>query len=142
MALLRVCALQSTAYAQVSGGISASSALLPCTSMDSQVSGRKRISRVLHVPRGMYPICVWDDAVTRDIAGGTTAWRNMDEENDARKVTVKKRVIPAVEPTVEDLQRYVHVIGPGFLGTASGFNEQGRYLMQSSGCNPLGPAAK
>ena len=93
--------------------------------MDSQVSGRKRISRVLHVPRGMYPICVWDDAVTRDIAGGTTAWRNMDEENDARKVTVKKLVIPAVEPTVKDLQRYVHVIGPGFLVQLRGSTNRG-----------------
>lgn len=84
----------------------------------------------------------WGDAVASSRRGATLAGRNMDGENDIRKLTVNYLLIFAIEPSEEDLQRYVHVMWPGFLGTSSGFNEHGRYIMENAGCNPPGAAAK
>ena len=73
-----------------------------------------------------------------DVAGGTIAGRNMDGENDIRKLTVNMLLIHAVEPTEPALQKYVHVLWPGFVGASSGFNENGLYLMENAGCSPPG----
>eukprot|EP00928_Gymnodinium_smaydae_P045099 TRINITY_DN30105_c0_g1_i1.p1 TRINITY_DN30105_c0_g1~~TRINITY_DN30105_c0_g1_i1.p1 ORF type:complete len:603 (-),score=73.85 TRINITY_DN30105_c0_g1_i1:157-1965(-) len=84
----------------------------------------------------------WGDAVARELTDGTIAGRNMDGENDVRKLTVNGLIIHAVEPTEDGLQRYAHVMWPGFISTSSGFDERGRYLMENAGCNPPGPPAK
>jgi hypothetical protein len=56
--------------------------------------------------------------------GATIAGRNMDGENDFRKSTVLQLVLFAIEPP-PPLLRYVHVMWPGMVGTASGLNEAG-----------------
>lgn len=84
----------------------------------------------------------WGGAVSADLNGGTIAGRNMDGENDIRKLTVNNIVIHAIEPTEDDLHRYVHIMWPGFLGASSGFNQCGRYLMENAGCNRPGKVAQ
>ena len=66
----------------------------------------------------------------------TLAGRNMDGENDLRKVTVRSLVLFAEEPTEPDQLRVAHVMWPGFVGASSGFNERGQYLMENAGCSP------
>ena len=68
--------------------------------------------------------------------GGTITGRNMDGENDVRKVTVSSLVLFADEPADPDERRVVHAMWPGFLGASSGFNEDGVYLMENAGCSP------
>ena len=80
----------------------------------------------------------WGDA-TPD--GETIAGRNMDGENDIRKLTVNNLVLHVIEPAETQLRRFVHVMWPGFLGVSSGVNDRGRYLMENAGCNPPGAAA-
>ena len=73
--------------------------------------------------------------------GRTVAGRNMDGENDIRKLTVNALVLYALEPAEDDQQRVVHVMWPGFLGMSSGFNAAGKYLMEDAGCSPPGAPA-
>eukprot|EP00239_Pterosperma_sp_CCMP1384_P008903 CAMPEP_0197866158 /NCGR_PEP_ID=MMETSP1438-20131217/44063_1 /TAXON_ID=1461541 /ORGANISM="Pterosperma sp., Strain CCMP1384" /LENGTH=477 /DNA_ID=CAMNT_0043484705 /DNA_START=1151 /DNA_END=2581 /DNA_ORIENTATION=- len=81
----------------------------------------------------------WGDAVSQEeLRGGTIAGRNMDGENDLRKLTVNNFVIFVEKPSEDGLQPIVHFMWPGFLTVSSGFNAQGRYLMENSGCNPPG----
>ena len=61
-----------------------------------------------------------------NLTGRTVAGRNMDGENDIRKLTVNALVLYALEPAEDDQQRVVHVMWPGFLGMSSGFNAAGR----------------
>ena len=70
---------------------------------------------------------------------GTICARNMDGENDLRKLTVRSLTIFAEEPSLSEREsqlRVAHVMWPGFVGASSGFNERGTYLMENSGCNP------
>ena len=60
--------------------------------------------------------------------GRTVTGRNMDGENDIRKLTVNALVLYALEPAEADQQRVVHVMWPGFFGMSSGFNAAGRAL--------------
>jgi hypothetical protein len=66
---------------------------------------------------------------------GTIAGRNMDGENDVRKVTVSSLVLFADDP-LPPAKRLVHAMWPGFLGASSAFNEDGVYLMENAGCSP------
>ena len=68
------------------------------------------------------------------VDGGTIAGRNMDGEIDFRKVTVTHLLVFAVDPGAAAGRRYVSIMGPGFIGTYSGFNEDGLYMMANAGC--------
>jgi hypothetical protein len=74
-----------------------------------------------------------------DVDGGMIAGRNMDGECDLRRVTVSHFVIFAVEPSEKAAQRYVSLMWPGFVGTLSGLNEAGFYLMENAGLTGPGP---
>ena len=77
----------------------------------------------------------WGDRTKgSDVDGGTIAGRNMDGEIDVRKVTVTHLVIFAVDPGAAAGRRFASVMWPGFLGTYSGVNEDGLYLMANAGC--------
>ncbi|KAH8096248.1 hypothetical protein JL720_3608 [Aureococcus anophagefferens] len=69
-----------------------------------------------------------------DLTGGegTIAGRNMDGENDVRKVTVRSLVLFADAGA----KKVVHAMWPGFVGASSAFNEDGTYLMENAGCSP------
>lgn len=81
----------------------------------------------------------WGDATKKT---GSITGRNMDGENDVRKLTVNLFLIHAINPSEKELSRYVHVMWPGFLAASSGFNENGFYTMENAGCNPPGIAGK
>ena len=78
---------------------------------------------------------VWWGARTAgsDVDGGTIAGRNMDGEIDLRKVTVSHLLIFAVDAGAP-ARRYVSVMWPGYIGSYSGFNEAGTYMMANAGC--------
>jgi hypothetical protein len=61
----------------------------------------------------------------------------MDGENDFRKVTVSHFLAHAVQPS-DGSFRYVHFMWPGFIGTASGVNEMGIYVMMNDGSSRPG----
>ena len=78
---------------------------------------------------------LWGDRTKgSDVDGGTIAGRNMDGEIDVRTVTVTHLVIFAVDPGAAAGRRFASVMWPGFLGTYSGVNEDGLYLMANAGC--------
>lgn len=73
--------------------------------------------------------------------GGIIAGRNMDGENDFRKITVSHFTAFAVTPT--EGERFVHFMWPGFVTVQSGTNEKGLYVMMNDGqVNPKAPAAR
>lgn len=74
-----------------------------------------------------------------DIKGGLIAARNMDGECDVRKVTVSHFLIFAVDPSESEHKRWVSTMWPGFVGTISGFNEDGLYSMENAGGTGAGP---
>jgi len=87
------------------------------------------------------PMCsnavVWGDLTENDeLAGGVIHGKNMDGENDLRKVTVNTLLIVATEP--EDGMQVAGVDWPGFYGTYNGMNEEGLILAthSSTGANP------
>ena len=74
--------------------------------------------------------------------GGLIAGRNMDGENDFRKVTVEYFVAHAVTDSVTGAQ-LVHFMWPGFVVAASGVSSKGLYVMMNDGrSNPEGRAAR
>lgn len=81
----------------------------------------------------------WGDATHND---GIITGRNMDGENDIRKLTVNHFLVHAINPSETSLNRYVHIMWPGFLTTSSGFSENGFYAMENAGCNPPGSPGK
>lgn len=93
----------------------------------------------------------WGEAT---VDGGTIIGRNMDGECDLRKVTVSHLLLVAVEPTAAGIElskegpaletrgdtqrrrrpaRFVCVMWPGCVGTCSGFNEHGLWVMNNAG---------
>eukprot|EP00192_Tetraselmis_astigmatica_P013101 CAMPEP_0117650134 /NCGR_PEP_ID=MMETSP0804-20121206/1376_1 /TAXON_ID=1074897 /ORGANISM="Tetraselmis astigmatica, Strain CCMP880" /LENGTH=327 /DNA_ID=CAMNT_0005455983 /DNA_START=202 /DNA_END=1185 /DNA_ORIENTATION=- len=83
---------------------------------------------------GAFPIVAWHFST-----GGTVAGRNMDGENDVRKLTVNLLLLHAVAPAEPGLLTHAHLLWPGFLGASSGLNEKGLYVMENAGCSPAGP---
>jgi hypothetical protein len=96
------------------------------------------------------------DTAGTDVDGGTVVGRNMDGENDVRRLTVSHLLLHAVAPApvldggghgnsssssssssssakATPLSRYVHAFWPGFLGAASGLNERGIHCMMNDG---------
>jgi len=80
---------------------------------------------------------VWGDLTQNDeLAGAVIHGKNMDGENDLRKVTVNTLLIVATEP--EEGMRLVGVDWPGFYGTYNAMNEAGLILAthSSTGADP------
>jgi len=70
----------------------------------------------------------WDYPYLGEIISG----RNMDGETDIRKVTVSHFLIFAVDPG-SPKYKFISFMWPGFIGTSSGFNETGLYIMENAG---------
>jgi hypothetical protein len=68
---------------------------------------------------------------TPGVHGNTIAARNMDGELDFRRVTVTNFLIFAIHPSSG--KRFVSMMWPGFIGTLSGVNEDGQYIMMNYG---------
>ncbi|WP_292517183.1 hypothetical protein [Methanoculleus sp.] len=66
-----------------------------------------------------------------ELAGGVIHGKNMDGENDLRKVTVNSLLIIATDPG-PGAKRTVGVDWPGFIGTFNGMNEDGLVLVPHS----------
>eukprot|EP01125_Pyxidicula_operculata_P016838 TRINITY_DN5833_c0_g1_i3.p1 TRINITY_DN5833_c0_g1~~TRINITY_DN5833_c0_g1_i3.p1 ORF type:complete len:475 (+),score=63.46 TRINITY_DN5833_c0_g1_i3:292-1716(+) len=64
----------------------------------------------------------------------TILGRNMDGELDVRKVTVTHLTVFLIDRISEDKKsnKIVSVMWPGFVGTYSGFNETGIYVMKNA----------
>jgi len=60
--------------------------------------------------------------------------KNMDGENDYRKITVNDLLIVAVEPesASTDIQRFIGINWPGFIGADMGMNESGLVMAPHS----------
>jgi len=87
------------------------------------------------------PLCsnavVWGSLTeNEELAGGVIHGKNMDGENDLRKVTVNTLLIVATDP--EDGMRIAGVDWPGFYGTYNAMNEEGLILAthSSTGADP------
>ncbi|WP_214084312.1 hypothetical protein [Methanoculleus sp.] len=76
----------------------------------------------------------WGNLTQNDeLAGGVIHGKNMDGENDLRKVTVNALLIVATEP--EEGSGKMRVVGidwPGFYGTYNAMNEEGLILVTHS----------
>ena len=73
-------------------------------------------------------VVVWGD-IRKGKDTGVIHGKNMDGENDLRKVTVNSLLIVAVEPSRKGIRKVVSVDWPGFLGRANGMNEDGLTLL-------------
>ena len=73
---------------------------------------------------------VWGNITKNpELNGGIIHGKNMDGENDLRKVTVNSLLIIAIEPEKgSGEKRVVSVDWPGFIGTFNPMNEDGIYL--------------
>lgn len=76
---------------------------------------------------------VWGDRTDNtELARGLIHGKNMDGENDLRKITVNDLLIVAVDPSEAGLQRAVAINWPGFIGMDMGMNESGLILAPHS----------
>ena len=76
---------------------------------------------------------VWGDRTDNSELGrGLIHGKNMDGENDLRKITVNDLLIVAVDPSESGLKRAVAVNWPGFIGMDMGMNESGLILASHS----------
>jgi len=74
----------------------------------------------------------WGNLTENDeLAGGLIHGKNMDGENDRRKVTVNSLLVIATDPG-PGAKRTVGIDWPGFIGTFSGMNEDGLVLVPHS----------
>ncbi len=74
----------------------------------------------------------WGNLTQNDeLAGGVIHGKNMDGENDLRKITVNSLLIIATDPGPSGM-RTVGVDWPGFIGTFNGMNEAGLVLVPHS----------
>jgi hypothetical protein len=90
-----------------------------------------------HYPDVLPPLCssavVWGDRTDNpELGRGLIHGKNMDGENDLRKVTVNDLLIVAVEPSEPGLKRAVTINWPGFIGMDMGMNEAGLILAPHS----------
>ena len=78
-------------------------------------------------------LVVWGDRTDNSELGrGLIHGKNMDGENDLRKITVNDLLIVAVDPSESGLKRAVAVNWPGFIGMDMGMNESGLILAPHS----------
>ena len=76
---------------------------------------------------------VWGDRTDNpELNRGLIHGKNMDGENDLRKVTVNHLLIMAVDPSESGLKRAVAINWPGFIGMDMGMNESGLILAPHS----------
>ncbi len=77
---------------------------------------------------------VWGNLTQNpELSGGVIHGKNMDGENDLRKVTVNTLLIVATEPEEgSDSMRLVGIDWPGFYGTYNAMNEEGLILATHS----------
>ena len=73
-----------------------------------------------------------DKTANAELNRGLIHGKNMDGENDFRKITVNDLLIVAVEPESSDIQRFVGINWPGFIGADMGMNESGLMLAPHS----------
>jgi hypothetical protein len=83
------------------------------------------------------PLCssavFWGDRTdNQELGRGLIHGKNMDGENDLRKITVNDLLIMAVEPSEVGLKRAVAINWPGFIGMDMGMNESGLILAPHS----------
>ena len=75
----------------------------------------------------------WGDKTENsELNGGLIHGKNMDGENDYRKITVNDLLIVAVEPPSSETRRFVGINWPGFIGADMGMNESGLVLAPHS----------
>ena len=69
-----------------------------------------------------------------ELNGGLIHAKNMDGENDCRKITVNDLLIVAVEPepASSDTQQFIGINWPGFIGADMGMNESGLIMAPHS----------
>ena len=81
----------------------------------------------------------WGDA---SATGRLIAGRNMDGENDFRRVTVSHFIAFSVTPD-NGASPFVHFMWPGFVAVASGVSTRGLWVMMNDGqSDPNGPLAR
>jgi len=75
----------------------------------------------------------WGDKTENtELNRGLIHGKNMDGENDYRKITVNNLLIVAVEPRTSSTRRFVGINWPGFIGADMGMNESGLILAPHS----------
>lgn len=76
---------------------------------------------------------VWGDRTDNaELGRGLIHGKNMEGENDLRKITVNDLLITAVDPAEAGLKRAVAIGWPGFIGMDHGMNESGLILAPHS----------
>jgi len=90
-----------------------------------------------HVADVAAPSCssavVWGDRTDNpELRRGLIHGKNMDGENDLRKITVNHLLIVAVDPSESGLKRAVAINWPGFIGMDMGMNDSGLILAPHS----------
>jgi hypothetical protein len=76
---------------------------------------------------------VWGDRTDNpELRRGLIHGKNMEGENDLRKITVNDLLITAVDPAEAGLMRAVAVGWPGFIGMDHGMNQSGLILAPHS----------
>ena len=76
---------------------------------------------------------LWGDKTANtELNRGLIHGKNMDGENDYRKITVNDLLIVAVEPESSGTKRFVGINWPGFIGADMGMNESGLVLAPHS----------
>lgn len=76
---------------------------------------------------------LWGDLTANtELNRGLIHGKNMDGENDYRKITVNDLLIVAVEPESSSTQRIIGINWPGFIGADMGMNESGLVLAPHS----------
>ncbi|MBC8417382.1 MAG: hypothetical protein H8E10_02160 [Desulfobacterales bacterium] len=73
-----------------------------------------------------------DKTANTELNSGLIHGKNMDGENDYRKITVNDLLIVAVESQSSSTQRFVGINWPGFIGADMGMNESGLVLAPHS----------
>ena len=75
----------------------------------------------------------WGDMTANtELNGGLIHGKNMDGENDFRKITVNDLLIVAVQPHSTSTQRFIGINWPGFIGADMGMNASGLILAPHS----------
>jgi len=78
-------------------------------------------------------VVLWGDKTANlELNRGLIHGKNMDGENDYRKITVNDLLIVAVEPESSSSKRFIGINWPGFIGADMGMNESGLVLAPHS----------
>jgi len=73
-----------------------------------------------------------DKTANTELNNGLIHGKNMDGENDYRKITVNDLLIVPVESESSNTQRFIGINWPGFIGADMGMNESGLILAPHS----------